>query len=53
MTQLEYLQEIDQPIIRLWNACKMMPEDIADLLGVDLEYVENVIEDPANYRGGK
>lgn len=52
MTQLEYLQEIDQPIIRLWNACYSV-EDIADILGIDEDYVLNVIEDPSNFREGK
>lgn len=44
----ELLEEIDQPIIRMWNACHSV-EDIADTLGIDEEYIEAVIDEPSNY----
>ena len=49
MNEIEfYLEEIDQKIIRLWNAC-CSAASIADTLGIDIEYVQAVIDEPSNY----
>ena len=44
-----YLKEIDQKIIRLWNACRSAAV-IADTLDIDVEYVQAVIDEPQNYK---
>ena len=50
MNEIEfYLEEIDQKIIRLWNACHSAAV-IADTLDIDVEYVQAVIDEPQNYR---
>jgi len=50
MNKIEsYLEETDQEIIRLWNAC-LSAEAIADTLDIDIEYVQAVIDEPQNYR---
>ena len=50
MNEIEsYLEEIDQKIIRLWNACRSAAV-IADTLDIDVEYVQAVIDEPQNYR---
>ena len=50
MNEIEsYLEEIDQKIIRLWNACRSAAV-IADTLDIDIEYVQAVIDEPQNYR---
>ena len=49
MNEIEsYLEEIDQKIIRLWNACRSAAV-IADTLDIDIEYVQAVIDEPQNY----
>ena len=49
MNEIEsYLEEIDQKIIRLWNACRSAAV-IADTLDIDVEYVQAVIDEPSNY----
>jgi len=53
MNEIEfYLEEIDQKIIRLWNACRSAAV-IADTLDIDIEYVQAVIDEPQNYKEGK
>jgi len=50
MNKIEsYLEETDQEIIRLWNACRSAAV-IADTLDIDIEYVQAVIDEPQNYR---
>jgi len=50
MNEIEfYLEEIDQKIIRLWNACRSAAV-IADTLDIDIEYVQAVIDESQNYR---
>ena len=44
-----YLEETDQKIIRLWNACHSAAV-IADTLDIDVEYVQAVIDEPQNYK---
>ena len=44
-----YLEETDQEIIRLWNACRSAAV-IADTLDIDIEYVQAVIDEPQNYK---
>ena len=44
-----YLEKIDHEIIRLWNACRSAAV-IADILDIDVEYVQAVIDEPQNYR---
>ena len=49
MNEIEfYLEEIDQKIIKLWNACRSAAV-IADTLDIDIEYVQAVIDEPSNY----
>ena len=53
MNKIEsYLEETDQEIIRLWNACRSAAV-IADTLDIDIEYVQAVIDEPQNYKEGK
>ena len=53
MNEIEfYLEEIDQKIIRLWNACRSAAV-IADTLDIDVEYVQAVIDEPQNYKEGR
>jgi len=40
----------DEVVIALWNE-GMMPESIADKLQKELDIVERIIENPANYGG--
>lgn len=47
-----YLERTDKRIIELWNMA-YMPERIAEKLDIPLEYIEDVIEDEANYSEDK
>ena len=45
---LESLEQTDHEIIRLWNTCHSA-ETIADTLGIDEEYIKEVIDQQGNY----
>ena len=53
MNKIEsYLEKTDHEIIRLWNACRSAAV-IADILDLDVEYVQAVIDEPQNYKEGR
>ena len=45
---MEYMDDLDRQIMRRWHTCAASVEKIADNLGVDRDYVFNLITHPSN-----